>query len=66
MTEEENSLDKSLKILIVQDHGIKTKPDASEDPQAKSTKEIIYQLLGHLVRSYNIQETYIDDAEPWM
>ena len=27
--------------------------------------EIIHKGLGNLVRTYNIQETYVDAAEPW-
>ena len=26
----------------------------------------IYQLLGNLVHTYNLQETYVDDADPFM
>ena len=28
--------------------------------------EIIHQVLGNVVRTYNLQETYVDDADPWM
>ena len=27
---------------------------------------MIHQALGNLVRTYNLQETYVDDADPWM
>ena len=26
----------------------------------------IHQVLGNLLRTYNLQETYIDEAEPWV
>ena len=52
--------------MIEQEYGIKTKPDSSGNSQANATIEIIHQLLGNLVRSYNIQEIYIDDADPLM
>ena len=32
----------------------------------KAILEIIHQVLGKLVCTYNIQETYVDDADPWM
>ena len=28
--------------------------------------EIIHQVLGNLLRTYNLQETYVDDADPFM
>ena len=28
--------------------------------------ERIHQVLGNLVRTYNLQETYVYDADPWM
>ena len=28
--------------------------------------EILHQIIGNLVRMYNLQETYVNDAEPWM
>ena len=52
--------------LIEQEYGIKAKPDSSGDPQANATIEIIQQVLGNLLRSYNLQETYVDDADPLM
>ena len=28
--------------------------------------EIIHQVIGNLVRSYNLQESCVDESEPWM
>ena len=28
--------------------------------------ERIQKVLGNLVRTYNLQETYVDNADPWM
>ena len=28
--------------------------------------ERIYQVLGNLVRTYNLQESYVDDTDPFM
>ena len=27
---------------------------------------MIHQVLGNLVHTYNLQVTYVDDADPWM
>ena len=52
--------------MIENEYGIKTKPASPGKPQANSTVEIIHQVLGNLVHTYNLQETYVDDADPWM
>ena len=31
-----------------------------------ATIEIIHQVLGNLVRTNILQETYVDDSDPWM
>ena len=43
-----------------------TKPTYPGNPQANAIIERINQVLGNLVRTYNIQETYVDDADPCM
>ena len=52
--------------MVEQEYGIKKKHASSGNPQANATIEIIYQVLGNFVRSYNLQETYIDYSDPWM
>ena len=36
------------------------------NPQANATIERLRQVLGNRVRTYNLQETYVDDADPFM
>ena len=52
--------------MVEQEYGIKTKHASSVNPQANATIEIIHQVLGNIVNSYNLQETYIDYSDPWM
>ena len=52
--------------MIENEYDINTKPDSPGNPQAKAIIERIHQVLGNLVHTYNIQETYVDDADPWM
>ena len=52
--------------MIEQEYGIKMKPDSPGNPQANATIEIIHQVLGNLLLAYNQQETYLDDADPWI
>ena len=50
--------------MIEQEYGIKTKPAYPGNPQTNSTIERIHQVLGNLVRAYNLHEKYVYDAEP--
>ena len=52
--------------LIETEYGIKAMPASSGNPQANVIIEQNYQVLGNIVRAYNLQEIYVDDTEPWM
>ena len=52
--------------LMEQEYDIKTNPDSSGNPQSNETVEIIHKFLGNLICTYNLHDTYVDDAEPWM
>ena len=52
--------------MIEQEYGIKTKPSPPGNSQANANIERIHQVLGNLVHTYNLQETYVDDADPCM
>ena len=52
--------------MIENEYGIKTNPVSPGNSHANTIIKIIHQVLGNLVRTYNLQETYIDDADPWM
>ena len=45
---------------------MKTKPASPGNPQENAIIERIHQVPGNLACTYNIQETYVDDAYPWM
>ena len=52
--------------LIENEYVIKTKLAYPGNPQANAIIERIHQVLGNLVRTYNLQETCVDDVSPWM
>ena len=52
--------------MIENEYGIKTKPASSGNQKANATIERLHQILGNLVRTYNLQETYVDDTHPFM
>ena len=52
--------------LIEQEYVIKTKPASPGNTQASATIEKTHQVIGNLVRTYNLQETYGNYSYPWM
>ena len=52
--------------MIEDKYGTKNKPASPGNPQVNETMERIHQILGNLVRTYNLQETCVYDADPFM
>ena len=53
------------KSLIEIEYGITAKPSSLGYPMSNSLLEQIHQVLGNLVWTFNIQQTYIDEKVPW-
>ena len=54
------------KYLIETEYGITYKPSTLENPIYNTVLERIHQVLGNLVRTFNIYiQTYFDEDEPW-
>ena len=52
--------------MIENEYGINTNPYSRRNLQVNAIIETIHQVLGNLLRTYNLQEIYVDDADPWM
>ena len=52
--------------LIDQEYGINTNPNSPRNLQANARTERIYQVLGNLILTFNLHDTYVDDSFPWM
>ena len=55
---------KSRKYLIEEEYGIVAKPSNLVNTTSNARLECITQVLGNLVHTYNIKETYIDKDHP--
>ena len=53
------------KYLIETEYGIPAKPSTSLNHMSNAVLERIHQVLGHLVRTCNITQTYVDKNDPW-
>ena len=53
------------KFLIKMKCGITSKPSTSGNPMSNAILERIQQVLGNLVQTFNVQQAYVDENDPW-
>ena len=51
--------------MIKNDYGIKGKPITTRNPQANSVVERIHQVLANMVRTFELENKYLDKEDPW-
>ena len=54
-----------IKYLIETKYGITAKPRTLGNPVSNVILERIHHVLGSLVQTFNIQQTYVDKNDPW-
>ena len=47
------------------DNGIKCKPITVHNPQANATVECVHQVIGNMIRTYELEDNYLDENDPW-
>ena len=52
------------KYLMEMEYGITSKPSTSGNPIFNAILERIYQVLGNIVRTCNINQNYVDKDDP--
>ena len=53
------------KSLIETEYGITAKPITLIDPKSNEILDQKHQNLGNLVQNFNIQQTHVDENDPW-
>ena len=51
--------------MIKNDYGIKGKPITVRNPQANAIVERIHQVIGNIIRTFELEENYLDKSNPW-
>ena len=51
--------------MIKNDYGIKPKPITTCNPQANAMIERVHQTIGNIIRTFELQENYLDEEDPW-
>ena len=54
-----------FKEMVKKDYGIRCKFITTRNPAANSIIERVHQVLGNLVRTFELQTNYLDEDEPW-
>ena len=53
------------KSLIETEYKITVKPSTSQNPTSNTILERIHQVLGNLLQTITIKETFVDEYDPW-
>ena len=51
--------------MIRNDYGVKGKPITVRNPQANAIVERIHQVIGNIIRTFELQDNYLDEDDPW-
>ena len=50
---------------MIQDYGVKKKPITVRNPQANAVVERIHQTIANIIRTFELQNGWLDEKEPW-
>ncbi len=51
--------------MIKEDYGITAKPITVRNPQSNAIVERIHQVIGNIIRTFELESNYLDDDDPW-
>jgi len=51
--------------MVQKDYGIKKKPITTRNPQANAIIERIHQVIGNMLRTFELQDIDLDERAPW-
>ena len=54
-----------FKDMVQKEYGIKAKSITVRNPQANAILESIHQVIGNIIRTYEIQTNHLDEDNPW-
>ena len=57
-------MNEEFKRMLMEDYGIKKKPITTRNPQANAIVERIHQVLGNMLRTFNLEEEE-EEEDPW-
>ena len=51
--------------MIKEDYGVQAKPITVRNPQANAIVERVHQVIGNIIRTFELEHNYMDDDNPW-
>lgn len=51
--------------MLRNDYGIKSKPITIRNPQANAIVERVHQTIGNIIRTFELENNYLDETDPW-
>jgi hypothetical protein len=51
--------------MIKEDYAIKAKPITVRNPQAIAIVERVHQVVGNIIRTFELESNYLDEEDPW-
>ena len=51
--------------MVKTDYGIKCKCITVQNPQANAIVEHVHQVIGNMIRTYELEDNYLDENDPW-
>ena len=51
--------------LLKNDYGITRKPITTRNPQANAIIERVHQVIANIIRTFELQDNYLDEDDPW-
>ena len=54
-----------FKTMVEEEYGIKARPITVRNPQANAVLERIHQVLGNIIRTFEMEDRTVDYRDPW-
>ena len=51
--------------MIQEEYGVKKKIISKRNPQVNAIVERVHQIIGNMLRTFEVQETELDESDPW-
>jgi transposase InsO family protein len=52
--------------MVEKDYGITKRPITKRNPRANAMIERIHQTIGNIIRTFEVQDNYLDEDDPWL
>ena len=58
-------LGKEFQEMVKKEYGVTGKPITVRNPQANAIVERVHQTIGNMIRTFELEDNYLDEDDPW-